>query len=86
MLRFRWATYSVMGGRHAPFYARYALTSRLGEQWDRVINTSDPFGWVVFPLRQSSDTLTLGLWTVTLGQVLKDDQEPVDVGILPLSV
>lgn len=65
---------------------RYALTSRLGEQWDRVINTSDPFGWVVFPLRQSSDTLTPGLWTVTLGQVLKDDQEPVDIGIPPLSV
>lgn len=65
---------------------RYALTSRLGEQWDRVINTSDPFGWVVFPLRQSSDTLTPGLWTVTLGQVLKDDQEPVDTGIPPLSV
>ncbi len=71
---------------------RYALTSHLGEGtvlstvWDRVINTSDTFGWVVFPLRQSSDTLTPGLWTVTLGQVLKDDQEPVDAGIPPLSV
>ena len=64
----------------------YALTSRLGEKLDRVINTSDAFGLVVFPLRQSSDTLAPGLWTVTLGQVLKDDQEPVDVGIPPLSV
>jgi len=66
--------------------ARYALTSRLDDQMDRVINTSDPFGWVVFPLRQSSDTLTPGLWTVTLGQVLKDGQEPIDVGIPSLSV
>ena len=65
---------------------RYALTSRLGEQMDRVINTSDTFGMVVFPLRQSSDTLTPGLWTVTLGQVLADDREPVDVGIPLLSV
>jgi len=65
---------------------RYALTSRLGEQWDRVINTSDPFGWVVFPLRQSSDTLVPGLWTVSLGQVLADDQEPVEAGIPPFSV
>jgi len=66
--------------------ARYALTSRLDDQIDRVINTSDPFGWVVFPLRQSSDTLIPGLWTVSLGQALKDDQEPVEAGIPPLSV
>ena len=65
---------------------RYALTSRLGEQMDQVINTSDAFGLVVFPLRQSSDTLTPGLWTVSLGQVLDDDQEPVDAGVPPLSV
>jgi len=70
----------------------YALTSRLGDGtvlstvMDRVINTSDPFGLVVFPLHQSSDTLTPGMWTVTLGQILKDGQEPVDVGIPPLSV
>ena len=65
---------------------RYALTSRLGDQVDQVINTSDAFGLVVFPLRQSSDTLTPGLWTVSLGQVLDDDQEPVDAGVPPLSV
>lgn len=71
---------------------RYALTSQLGDGtvlstvMDRVINTSDAFGLVVFPLRQSSDTLTPGLWTVTLGQVLADGQEPVEVGIPPLSV
>jgi len=65
---------------------RYALTSRLDDQMDRVINTSDPFGWVVFPLRQSSDTLIPGLWTVSLGQAPADDQEPVEAGLPPLSV
>ena len=65
---------------------RYALTSRLGEQMDQVINTSDAFGQVVFPLRQSSDTLTPGLWTVSLGRVLEEDQEPVDARVSPLSV
>jgi len=65
---------------------RYALTSRLDDQIDRVINTSDPFGWVVFPLRQSSDILIPGLWTVSLGQAPADGQEPVEVSLPPLSV
>ncbi|MEW5869147.1 MAG: hypothetical protein AB1894_07730 [Chloroflexota bacterium] len=65
---------------------RYALTSRQDGQADQVINISDAFGQVVFPLRQSSDTLAPGLWTVTLGQVIDAEQEPVDVGIPPLSV
>ena len=64
----------------------YQLTSRLGKATDQVVNAADTFGLVVFPLRQSSDTLTPGTWIVTLGQFINTNAQPKDIGYAPMTV
>jgi hypothetical protein len=64
----------------------YQLTSRIGEAVDQVVNTADPFGLVVYPLTQSSNTLSPGVWTVTLGLFMQANAQPVDIGFAPMTV
>jgi hypothetical protein len=64
----------------------YQLTSRIGEAVDQVVNTADPFGLVVYPLTQSSNTLSPGVWTVTLGLFTQANAQPVDIGFAPMTV
>ena len=61
--------------------AAYTLLSKQGAASDQVTNTADYSGLAVFPLIQSSDALTPGTWTVTLGSYVDDQTPPTPVDL-----
>jgi hypothetical protein len=64
----------------------YQLTSQMGAATDQVVNRADYSGLALFPLRQSSDTLSPGLWTVTIGLFSGENSPPVDIGYPSMTV
>ena len=66
--------------------AAYTLLSRQGEASDQATNTADYSGLAVFPLIQSSDTLSPGTWTVTLGSYVDDQTPPTPLDLPKMTV
>ena len=64
----------------------YTLLSKQGAAIDQVTNTADYAGLAVFPLIQSSDALTPGTWTVTLGSYVNDQTPPVLLDLPAMTV
>ena len=66
--------------------AAYTLLSKQGAAFDQATNTADYSGLAVFPLIQSSDTLSPGTWTVTLGSYVDDQTPPVLLDLPAMTV
>lgn len=66
--------------------AAYTLLSKQGTASDQVTNTADYSGLAVFPLIQSSDTLTPGARTVTLGAYVDDRTPPTPLDLPAMTV
>ena len=64
----------------------YQLTLSQDAAVDQAVNTADSFGAVVFPLVQSSQSLTPGTWMVTLGLFSKTGAAPSDIGFPPMTI
>jgi len=64
----------------------YTLTAKQGEKRDAIVTTSDPFGWIVFPLRLTSETLGPGTWSFSLGKTTTQTGSPLDLGFPTISV
>ena len=66
--------------------AAYTLLSKQGTASDQATNTADYSGLAVFPLIQSSDALTPGTWTVTLGSYVDDQTPPTPLDLPEMTV
>ena len=66
--------------------AAYTLLSKQGAASDQVTNTADYSGLAVFPLIQSSEALTPGTWTVTLGSYVDDQTPPAPLDLPEMTV
>jgi len=64
----------------------YTLTAKQGEKYDAIVTTSDPFGWIVFPLRLTSETLGPGTWIFSLGKTATPTGTPLELGFPTISV
>jgi len=64
----------------------YTLAARQGEKYDAILTASDPFGWIIFPLRLTSETLSPGTWVFSLGKTTTQTSTPLDLGFPAISV